>query len=88
VVAEVLIGRGRRHHAEDQPPDIHPVLGYTPVGRGKVDLTAILDMVGGRAMDGMVMVELDSSDTMPIPPRGTAAIARTWLDNRGHQFRG
>jgi inosose dehydratase len=63
-------------------------LGYAPIGRGQVNLGAILDMCEGRQMNGMVMVELDSSDVMPIPARGTAEIARTWLQNRGHEFRG
>jgi inosose dehydratase len=63
-------------------------LGYAPIGRGHVDLNAILDMCEGRQMDGMVMVELDSSDVMPIEPRETAVIAREYLETRGHEFRG
>lgn len=63
-------------------------LGYAPLGRGHVNIPAILDLCEGRQMDGMVMVELDSSDQMPIPPRGTAEIAREYLEARGHVFRG
>ena len=77
------------HHVHLKDFDGGPAyLGYAPIGRGKVDLAAILDMCEGRQMDGMVMVELDSSDVMPIAPRATAEIARTWLQNRGHEFRG
>lgn len=77
------------HHVHLKDFDGGPAyLGYAPIGRGKVDLAAILDMCEGRQMDGMVMVELDSSDVMPVAPRATAEIARTWLQNRGHEFRG
>jgi inosose dehydratase len=63
-------------------------LGYAPLGQGDVDIAGVLDLCEGRAMDGMVMVELDSSDEMPIPARGTAEIARDYLEDRGHEFRG
>ena len=77
------------HHVHLKDFDGGPAyLGYTPIGRGKVNLGAVLDMCEGRQMDGLVMVELDSSDTMPIAPRETAQIARTWLQGRGHPFRG
>lgn len=77
------------HHVHLKDFDGGPAyLGYAPIGRGKVNLAAILDMCEGRQMDGMVMVELDSSDTMPVAPRETAQIARTWLQSRGHEFRG
>jgi inosose dehydratase len=34
----------------------HAFLGYCPLGQGKVDIPAILTMVDGKKMDGMVMV--------------------------------
>jgi len=75
------------HHVHLKDFDGGPAyLGYAPIGRGHVNLGAILDMCETRQMDGMVMVELDSSDVMPIPPRETAEIARTWLGARGYAF--
>jgi inosose dehydratase len=58
-------------------------LGYSPLGQGKVDIPAILAMMNGRAIDGMVMVELDSSPNMPMPALETARIARAYLLKQG-----
>jgi inosose dehydratase len=58
-------------------------LGYSPLGQGKVDIPAILAMMNGRAIDGMVMVELDSSPTLPMPALETARIARAYLLKQG-----
>ena len=58
-------------------------LGYSPLGQGKVNIPAILAMVNGKAMDGMVMVELDSSPNMPIAAVETARIARSYLLKQG-----
>lgn len=62
-------------------------LGYSPLGQGKVNLAAILDMVETRPMDGMTMVELDSSQNMPIQAAETARIARQYLEKQGVGFR-
>jgi inosose dehydratase len=62
-------------------------LGYSPLGQGKVDIPAILAMVNGKAMDGMVMVELDSSPNMPMPAIETARIARAFLLKQGVALR-
>jgi hypothetical protein len=48
-----------------------------------VDIPAILAMMNGRAIDGMVMVELDSSPNMPMPALETARIARAYLLKQG-----
>jgi inosose dehydratase len=61
--------------------------GYCPLGRGKVNIPAILDMVEKRNMKGMVMVELDSSRTMPIPAGETARISQMYLQKLGYIFR-
>jgi inosose dehydratase len=62
-------------------------LGYSPLGQGKVDIPAILAMVNGKPMDGMVMVELDSSPNMPMPAIETARIARAFLLKQGVALR-
>jgi inosose dehydratase len=61
--------------------------GYCPLGQGKVDLTAILAMLEGRPMDGMIMVELDSGRNMPMTALETATIAKAYLRKQGVAFR-
>lgn len=60
--------------------------GYCPLGQGKVDIPAILTMMDGRAIDGMIMVELDSSANMPTTPLESATIARNYLVKQGVPF--
>jgi inosose dehydratase len=62
-------------------------LGYAPLGQGKVDLPAILAMMSGKKMAGMVMVELDSSPNQPIAARETATIAKAYLQKQGVSLR-
>jgi inosose dehydratase len=57
--------------------------GYCPLGLGKVDLGGILDLMEGRKLEGMIMVELDRGGEMPYTPRETAEIARGWLVKNG-----
>lgn len=57
--------------------------GYCPLGLGKVDLVRILDLMEGRKLEGMIMVELDRGGDMPYAPRETAQIARDWLVKNG-----
>lgn len=62
-------------------------LGYCPLGMGKVDIPAILDMVEAADMKGSIMVELDPSRNMPVPAGETARIAKTYLAKLGYSFR-
>jgi inosose dehydratase len=62
-------------------------LGYCPLGQGKVDIPAILTMMDGKKMDGMVMVELDSSPDMPMTARDAATIAKAYLSKQGVTLR-
>jgi inosose dehydratase len=57
--------------------------GYCALGLGKVDLVGILDLMEGRKLDGMMMVELDSGGQMPYTPREAAQIAHDWLVKNG-----
>ena len=43
-----------------------------------MNIPAILAMIDGKPMDGMVMVELDSSPNMPMSAIETAKIARAY----------
>ncbi|MEP6716283.1 MAG: sugar phosphate isomerase/epimerase, partial [Terriglobia bacterium] len=62
-------------------------VGYCPLGEGKVDLAAILNMVEKANMQGMIMVELDSSRNMPVAAGETARIAKAYLQKQGYVFR-
>jgi inosose dehydratase len=55
--------------------------GYCPLGEGTVDLVGILDIMDGRKIGGMIMVELDGS--VPRTPTETAKIAHDWLVAHG-----
>jgi inosose dehydratase len=62
-------------------------LGYCPLGQGKVNIPAILDMMDGRPTAGMLMVELDGTPRMPMTALETASIAKTYLEKQGIGFR-
>jgi inosose dehydratase len=62
-------------------------LGYCPLGEGKVDIPAILDMMNGRKTAGLVMVELDSPPPQPVSALEDARIAKTYLEKHGITFR-
>ncbi|MES1258203.1 MAG: sugar phosphate isomerase/epimerase, partial [Acidobacteriota bacterium] len=62
-------------------------LGYCPLGQGKVNIRAILDIAETANMKGMIMVELDPSRGMPIGAGETARIAREYLVGLGYSFR-
>jgi inosose dehydratase len=57
--------------------------GYCALGLGKVDLVRILDLMEGRKLQGMIMVELDGGGQMPYTPREAAQIAHDWLVKNG-----
>lgn len=62
-------------------------LGYCPLGQGKVNIPAILAMMNGKPIDGMVMVELDSSPNMPTTAIEAARTAREYLLKQGVRLR-
>ena len=57
--------------------------GYCALGLGKVDLVRILDLMEGRKLQGMIMVELDGGGQMPYTAREATQIARDWLVKNG-----
>jgi inosose dehydratase len=61
---------------------------YCPLGQGKVDVPAILDLMAGRKISGMVMVELDN-DTRKnsTPPGQLAAESQAYLKKIGVKLR-
>jgi inosose dehydratase len=62
--------------------------GYCPLGLGKVDLVGILNLMEGRKLEGMIMVELDSGGQMPYTSREAAQIAHDWLVKNGVPMKG
>jgi inosose dehydratase len=61
--------------------------GYCPLGQGKVDLKAILEMVEGANPKANIMVELDGSTNMPYTALETAQISKAYLEKLGYRFR-
>jgi inosose dehydratase len=68
---------GGEHYAE-----------YCPLGRGKVDIKAILEMVEKTNPQGNYMFEIDFSDKQPYTAFETAKISRDYLASLGYQFKG
>jgi inosose dehydratase len=61
--------------------------GYCPLGEGKVDLKAILEMVEGANPGANIMHELDGSASAPYTPLQTAQIGKAYLQKLGYTFR-
>jgi inosose dehydratase len=61
--------------------------GYCPLGEGKVDLKAILDMVEASNPNANIMHELDGSANAPYTPVQTAQIGVAYLQKLGYTFR-
>jgi inosose dehydratase len=76
----------RHVHMKDYSGGEH-WLGYCPLGQGKVDITALLNLLEGSGNDLMIMAELDPSPQMPIPPLESARINKATLQKLGYRFR-
>jgi inosose dehydratase len=65
------------------------LLGYCPLGEGKVNIPAILDLMAGRKIHGMVMGELDNDpkDPSPTPPVDLVKKSKVYLESLGVTFR-
>jgi inosose dehydratase len=60
---------------------------YCPLGQGKVDLPAVLDLLEQSRDMRIIMVELDPSGKMPLTPIESARIAKEYLQKQGYTFR-
>jgi inosose dehydratase len=60
--------------------------GYCPLGQGKVDIAAIMDLLEKVSGLSIAMVELDSSRNMPMSALETAQISKTYLQKIGYRF--
>jgi inosose dehydratase len=76
-------------HLKDYNGKDDHLLGYCPLGQGQVDIPAILDLMQGRKIAGMVMTELDNDpkNLSPTPPFDLAQQSRNYLKSIGVQFR-
>ncbi len=61
-------------------------LGYCPLGRGNVNLAAIVDLLEKSGSDIMIMAELDPSPQMPLTPLECARINKATLQKLGYAF--
>jgi inosose dehydratase len=60
---------------------------YCPLGQGKVDIPAVLDLLEQSKDMKIVMVELDPSARAPLTPIETARTSREYLRKLGYAFR-
>jgi inosose dehydratase len=75
----------RHVHMKDYDGGAH-YLGYCPLGRGKVDIAALTDLLEGSGNDLMIMAELDPSPQMPLSPLEAARINKATLQMLGYRF--
>ena len=76
-------------HLKDYSGQDDHLLGYCPLGQGKVEVPAILDMMAGKKISGMVMVELDNDWRNPSPTPAATLVkeSRDYLETIGVKFR-
>lgn len=76
-------------HLKDYNGKNDHLLGYCPLGQGEVKVPAILDLMGGRNISGMIMVELDNNprDLSPVPPIELCRQSVSYLKSIGVRFR-
>jgi inosose dehydratase len=65
------------------------LLGYCPLGQGKVDIPAILSLMKDKKLDGMIMGELDNDWGNPsaTPPLDLVRASKSYLQTLGVKFR-
>jgi inosose dehydratase len=61
--------------------------GYCPLGQGKVDIPAVMDVLEKSKHLKYVMVELDPSKNPPMTPFETAQASKAYLQKLGYKFR-
>jgi len=60
---------------------------YCPLGKGKVDVPAVLDLLETQQELKIVMVELDPGGNPPLTPLQTAESSKEYLKKLGYTFR-
>ena len=76
-------------HLKDYNGTDEHLLGYCPLGKGKLNVPGILDLMQGHPVHGMIMIELDNNprDLSPVPPFDLAQESVTYLKSIGVKFR-
>jgi inosose dehydratase len=74
-------------HLKDYNGENPHLAGYCPLGEGRVDIPAILDLVEKRKLSGMVMVELDNDRTTSLVPLDLVKTSKAYLQTLGVTFR-
>lgn len=76
-------------HLKDYNGEDEHLLGYCPLGKGKLNVPGILDVVQGHPIHGMIMVELDNNprDLSPVSPFDLAQESVSYLKSIGVRFR-
>jgi inosose dehydratase len=60
---------------------------YCPLGKGKVDIAAVLDLLETHQSLKIAMVELDSGGQPPLTALEAATVSRDFLKSQGYTFR-
>jgi inosose dehydratase len=76
-------------HLKDYNGKDPHLVGYCPLGQGEVNIPAILDLMNGRKIKGMIMGELDNSGRNPDPvaPAELVGQSKRYLESIGVKFR-
>jgi inosose dehydratase len=74
-------------HLKDYNGENPHLAGYCPLGQGKVNVPAILDLMEKRTLHGMVMVELDNDGKNSLVPLDLVKISKAYLESLGVTFR-
>lgn len=76
-------------HLKDYNGTDSHLLGYCPLGQGKVDIPAILSLMEDKKIDGMIMGELDNDWGNPssTPPLDLVRSSKSYLQTLGVKFR-
>jgi inosose dehydratase len=76
-------------HLKDYNGKDPHLLGYCPLGQGKVNIPAILDLMEGRKISGMINGELDNDrkNPSPTPPIELVRQSKSYLETIGVKFR-
>ncbi|HZP05803.1 MAG TPA: sugar phosphate isomerase/epimerase [Terracidiphilus sp.] len=76
-------------HLKDYNGQDEHLLGYCTLGKGKLNVPGILDLMQGHSIHGMIMVELDNNprNLSPVPPFDLAKESVSYLKSIGVRFR-
>jgi inosose dehydratase len=74
-------------HLKDYNGENPHLAGYCPLGQGKVNVPAILDLVGKKKLRGMVMGELDYDGKTSVASLDLVKASKAYLQSLGVTFR-